>query len=38
MIRLERSDLDDPRLLGQMAEAANMASEEFLETFSPVVS
>ena len=38
MIRLERSDLDDPHLLGQMAEAANMTREEFLETFSPVVS
>ena len=38
MIRLERSDLDDPRLLGQMAEAANMTREEFLETFSPMVS
>ncbi len=38
MIRLEGSDLDDPRLLGQMAEAANMTKEEFLETFSPMVS
>ncbi len=38
MIRLERSDLDDPCLLAQMAEAANMTREEFLETFSPVVS
>ena len=38
MIRLERSDLDDPHMLGQMAEAANMTREEFLETFSSVVS
>ena len=38
MIRLERRDLEDPRTLAGLADAANMSKEEFTERYSLVVS
>ena len=37
MIRLERRDLEDPRTLAGLADAANMSKEEFTERYSLVV-
>jgi 6-phosphofructokinase 1 len=38
MIRLEPHDLVDPARLGRLAEAANMAPEQFRQRFAPVVA
>jgi ATP-dependent phosphofructokinase / diphosphate-dependent phosphofructokinase len=37
MIRLQRSDLDDPASLARIAEAAGMGAEEFAQRFRPAV-
>lgn len=37
MIRLERSDLENPEMRTRLAEAAKMAPEEFERAFAPVV-
>jgi len=38
MIRLEPSDLQDPRMLDKLAAAANMTPQEFESTFAHVSS
>ena len=37
MIRLERRDLEDPKMRGKLAEAAKMTPEEFEQKFASVV-
>ena len=38
MIRLEPRDLAEPARLGRLAEAANMAPEQFRQRFAAVVA
>ena len=38
MIRLNRQDLEDPDAARQLADAAGMQPEEFVQRFSPVIA
>ncbi len=37
MIRLQQSDIDDPEMLGKLAEAAKKSPSEFKKTFSSAI-